>query len=153
MDAQQHTLPAGYAAFAETFRYGGRLKADCDAFGKPLESEISSILTPEETAAEGARELLFFLDSFDEEDMSAAEKEGCLKTLICFAADGAGNRFSWISPARKTARPCFTGTTRNWFCAPRPTISKTFSPFLSPKTEQAFQTASNKHRPFPPVRA
>lgn len=104
MDAQQHTLPAGYAAFAEAFKYGGRLKAGCGAFGKPLESEIGSILTPEETAAEGARELSFFLDSFDEEDMDAAEKEGRLKTLVCFAADGASNPF-FMDFSRSPSRP------------------------------------------------
>lgn len=104
MDAQQHTLPAGYAAFAEAFKYGGRLKADCDAFGKPLESEIGSILTAEEIAADSARELSFFLDSFDEEDMDAAEKEGRLKTLVCFAADGASNPF-FMDFSRSPSRP------------------------------------------------
>ena len=104
MDAQQHTLPAGYAAFAEAFKYGGRLKAGCDAFGKPLESEIGSILTAEEIASDSVRELSFFLDSFDEEDMGAAEKEGRLKTLVCFAADGAGNPF-FMDFSRSPSRP------------------------------------------------
>ena len=86
-------IPQNYPALAAAFKHGGRLKTDCDAFGRPLECEIGSILTADETAAEGARETACFLDSFAEEDMSAAKKAGRLKTLVCFAADGAGNPF------------------------------------------------------------